>query len=210
METTNKAGIKPIPVEQYAITSANVTDYLENELGCKILTDYTRWTGPDATVSYVRMRAVFRPEDIEAKETLTDYASKFLAEQNADIKFKDTFVDAIKPFMYPTNTREILMNPNNTESLIQRGILGDRAREILKYYKFDFSRRYNLWTVYLRPERIIFDMLKNPETDKIDGVASIVRVTGTTSDTIQWIVNVSNKGRAVTTTLDIDEIFKHA
>ena len=53
-------------------------------------------------------------------------------------------------------------------------------------------------------------MLKDASTDKIDGEASIVRVAGTTSDTIQWLVIVSNKGKAYTSSLDIDTIFKHA
>ena len=212
MSTTvnNKAGIKPIPVDQYLITSAMVTDYLTNELGFRPMVDYTRWTGPDATVSYVRMRAVFRPEDIEAKDSATDYASRFLAENNADVKFRDTIINTLTPFMYPTNIREILSNPANTDHLVKRGIAGDRAREILRFAKFDYSRKENLWLLYLRPERIIFDMLKDATTDKIDGEASIVRVAGTTSDTIQWLVIVSNKGKAYTSSLDIDTIFKHA
>jgi hypothetical protein len=210
METTNKAGIKPIPVDQYVVTASMVTEYLERELGCKVITDYSRWTGPNANNSYVRMRCILDPRDIEVKDASSDYVATFLGQQNADIKFKDTIMNVRKPFMYPENILEIMQNPKNADSLIQRGIFGDRAVEIVQHTKFEFSKEYGCWKIYLRPERIIFDMLKNPSTNKIDGNAAIIAVTGTTSDTIQWLITVADKGRASTSAVDMDAIFKHA
>lgn len=210
METTNKAGIKPIPVEQFVITGAMVTEYLERELGCRVMTDYARWTGPNATNSYVRMRCVFDPRDVQVADPSSDYVATFLGQQNADIKFRDTIMNVLKPFMYPDNILDIMNDPRNADSLIQRGIFGDRAKELVQYSKFEYSKEYGCWKVYLRPERIIFDMLKNPSTNKIDGNAAIVAVTGTTSDTMQWLITVADKGRTSTSAVDMDAIFKHS
>ena len=76
---TNKANIKPIPTDRYLITSSEVVKYLQDQLGFGTICDFTRWTGVSPDKSYVRMRAVFAPEDVLAKSHINDYADRMLA-----------------------------------------------------------------------------------------------------------------------------------
>ena len=206
----NKSGVQPVPCDRYVITSSQVIKYLQDQLGFSVGYDFTRWVGVSPDQSYVRMRVVFNPKDLIADSNSTDYVDKVLEASGAGIQFKDTVINTLKPYMFPDNTGFVHKSQDDIDRMYLIGIFGERYEEILRFAKMSYSQQANLFRLYLRPERIIFDMLKDASTDKIDGEASIVRVAGTTSDTIQWLVIVSNKGKAYTSSLDIDTIFKHA
>ena len=72
-----------------------------------------------------------------------------------------------------------------------------------------YSQQANLFRLYLRPERIIYDMLSDPATDKVDGTMSILAVAGTSSDTIRWEVAVERNNGTFSskTDLSMDQIF---
>lgn len=207
----NKADIEPVPCDRYVITSSQVIKYLQDQLGFNVGYDFTRWVGVSVDQSYVRMRVIFNPKDIVASISTSNYVDNLLAQNGAGVQFKDTVINALRPYMYPEN---IAYAQTTQEELDRRyiiGIVGDRWDEIVRFSKLTLNRKANLYRLYLRPERIIADMLSNPSTDKIDGNMKIIAVYGTTSDTIRWEVVVEKKGNSFTspTALSMDQIFNN-
>ena len=205
----NKAGVTPRPVETYDITSSDVTNYLENKiLGFKIGCDFTRWTGVSPESSYVRMRAVITPKDIVSTVKDKDYVSKILAENNAGLCFKEDVINSLKQFMYPASIINLKNQPNELQRMYQCGLYGDRLDELISNASLTYAEPVDLFKVYLRPERIIADMLADPNTGEIDGDFAIIGVHGTTSETIRWEAIVShNNALASSNNLNIDAIF---
>lgn len=206
---TNKANIQPIPCDRYVITASQVVKYLQDQLGFNIGYDFTRWVGVATESSYVRMRVVFNPKDIIADTGSGDYVDRILASNGAGMQFKDTVIAALKPFMFPDNTAYAQKSQDEVDRMYLIGIFGDRWEEILRFSKLTYNPKANLFRLYLRPERIIYDMLADPANDEVDGNMSIIAVSGTTSDTIRWEVAVERKNTAFTagTDLSMDQIF---
>jgi hypothetical protein len=208
----NKAGIQPIPTDHYTITGSEVVKYLQDQLGFGVAFDFTRWTGAVPDLSYVRMRVVFNPKDIVVDSAAKDYVDRKLEEYAAGTKFDSDTIEILKPFMYPTNINELRNNPEDMQRLYMLGILEDRFDEIVRNAKLNYCREANVFRLYLRPERIIEDMLRNPTTNKIDGTMSILGVRGTSSETIRWDVAVTRKPNAFigNSELSVDAIFNRA
>lgn len=208
----NKAGIQPIPTDHYTITGSEVVKYLQDQLGFGVAFDFTRWTGAVPDLSYVRMRVVFNPKDIVVDSTAKDYVDRKLEEYAAGTKFDADTIEILKPFMYPENINELRNNPEDMQRLYMLGVLEDRFDEIVRNAKLNYCREANVFRLYLRPERIIEDMLRNPTTNKIDGSMSILGVRGTSSETIRWDVAVTRKPNAFigNSELSVDAIFNRA
>ena len=208
----NKAGIQPIPTDNYTITGSEVVKYLQDQLGFGVAFDFTRWTGAVPDLSYVRMRVVFNPKDIVVDSTAKDYVDRKLEEYAAGTKFDADTIEILKPFMYPENINELRNNPEDMQRLYMLGILEDRFDEIVRNSKLNYCREANVFRLYLRPERIIEDMLRNPTTNKIDGTMSILGVRGTSSETIRWDVAITRKPNAFigNSELSVDAIFNRA
>jgi len=208
----NKAGIQPIPTDHYTITGSEVVKYLQDQLGFGVAFDFTRWTGAVPDLSYVRMRVVFNPKDIVVDSTAKDYVDRKLEEYAAGTKFDSDVIETLKPFMYPEKINECRNNPEDMQRLYMLGILEDRFDEIVRNSKLNYCREANVFRLYLRPERIIEDMLRNPTTNKIDGTMSILGVRGTSSETIRWDVAVTRKPNAFigNSELSVDAIFNRA
>lgn len=208
----NKANIQPIPTDRYSISTSDVIKYLQDQLGIPVAYDFTRWTGITVDHSYVRMRVVFNPDDIIAKTATGDYVDRVLAANAAGINFKDNVIETLTPFMYPDNMHEICKHPETLNKLYQIGLFNERLDEVVKFSKLNYCREANVFRLYLRAERIIADMLKNPTTNKIDGNMTIIAVRGTTSDTIRWEVAVSKNTNSVmgSSELSLENIFKRS
>jgi hypothetical protein len=205
----NKANIQPIPTDRYSISSSDVIKYLQDQLGVPVAYDFTRWTGVTVDQSYVRMRVVFNPDDIMAKNTAGDYVDRVLADNAAGIKFQDRIINTLKPFMYPEEMHNIGNNPELLQKLCKIGLYNERLSEILQFSKLNYCKEANVFRVYLRAERIIADMLADPATNAIDGEMSILTVHGTTSETIRWEVAVSKNKSAFagSSNISFDAIF---
>lgn len=208
-DVINKAGIQPIPCDRYVITASQVVKYLQDQLGFAVGYDFTRWVGVSADNSYVRMRVVFNPKDIIADSSSKDYVDKLLESKGAGMQFKDTIIEALKPYMYPENVGLIQNSQEDINRLYSLGIITERYEEIVRFSKLTYSSEAHLFRLYLRPERIIYDMLSNPDTNKVDGTMSIIAVAGTSSDTIRWEVAVERKTANFSskTDLSMDQIF---
>ena len=206
---TNKSGVQPVPCDRYVITSSQVIKYLQDQLGFSVGYDFTRWVGVSADQSYVRMRVVFNPKDLIADTNSTDYVDKVLEASGAGLQFKDTVINTLKPYMFPDNTGFVQKSQDDIDRMYLIGIFGERYEEILRFAKMSYSQQANLFRLYLRPERIIYDMLSDPTTDKVDGTMSILAVAGTSSDTIRWEVAVERNNGTFSskTDLSMDQIF---
>jgi hypothetical protein len=210
MSITNKAGIERLPVDRYVISGSMIHTYLENQLGFKIGCDFTRWTGVTANHSYVKMRAVMSAKDLCANtQVSSDFAIRTLQENAVGMQFKDTVKETLEKFMYPANMESMQLTQEAAEEMYKYGLVADRLIEIARYGKLTYVPQAGMFRVYLRPERIIADMLSDPETGAIDGNMAITGVFGTESDTIRWEVEITKGGMANTETgiLSIDKIF---
>lgn len=201
-----KSGIEPLPIETYKFGTADITNYLRNQLGFDVAVDYKRWTGVTAYHSYVRMRIVILPKDILVPVKSSNFVDRTLNENSAGMVFKDTVKNALLPYMYPENIDRLKNHPETLRHLYEYGVYGDRLEEIIRYAKLDYSKEAGFFRLYLRPERIIADMLADPDTNEIDGSMAITRVIGETPETFQWEVQVtSNSG--LSGDISIDRIF---
>ena len=206
---TNKANIQPIPTDRYVITSSDVVKYLQNQLGFTFICDFTRWTGVSPDKSYVRMRAVFQPDDVIAKTTASGYVDSILAATASDLKFKSTVMDTLKPFMYPSTIGDIWNHPEDLKRLAEMGLVQERLMDLVANAKLSYYNGVNLFRLYHRPERIIADMLADPASNEVKGHMEIIGVYGTTSETIRWEVAVTNTKNSFNELSDInlDAIF---
>lgn len=207
MSTRNtKAQIAPMPIEIYKYSTGDLTNYLRNQLGFDVAVDYRRWTGITANHSYVRMRVVILPKDIVMPITSNNFTDRILNENSAGMTFKKEVLETLKPYMYPANIDQLKAHPETLRHLYEYGVYGDRLEEIIRYAKLDYSKDAGFFRLYLRPERIIADMLSDPDTNKIDGQMAITRVLGETQETFQWEIQVtSNTG--LSGDISIDKIF---
>jgi hypothetical protein len=207
MNNFNKAGIDPLPIKTFRIGTGDVTSYLRNQLGFEVGVDYRRWTGVTANHSYVRMRVVILPKDICDQPKQHDFVERTLSENSAGMRFKDTVLDVLKPFMYPENINDLRNYPAVMQHLYEYGVYGDRLNEIIEFSKLNYSKEAGFFRVYLRPERIITDMLSDPNNNEINGNMAITRVIGETPETFQWEVQVTEDSGISTTGISIDKIF---
>lgn len=204
----NKAGIERVPTDTYIISSNDVVEYLQNQLGFTVIADFTRWTGISANHSYVRMRTVFSSKDVIVENKGADYVDRILKDNSAGIRFDENVIKILKPFMYPSNITSIYSHPEDLNRMYQYGLFGERLEEVVKFAKLTFSKENNVFMIYLRPERIIADMLSDPSTNEIDGNMSIVSVHGTNTETLRWEVEVTkNKNFGSTDPNIIEAVF---
>ena len=208
---TNKAMIQPIPTDVYIVSSNDVLNYLENQLGFKVGADFTRWTGVTPDHSYVRMRVVMAPKDILAQSDTKDYVDRVLSENAAGLKFKDTVIETLKPFMYPKTVGNLRNHPEDLQRMYQYGLYGERLDEVIQNAQLNYAKEAGYFRIYLRPERIIADMLANPATNAIDGSMVITAVHGTSSETLRWEVAVtrSNNINLGADGISLDKIFNN-
>lgn len=203
---TNKANIKPIPVDSYEISAADVVNFLQNELGFALTAyDFTRWMGASVDNSYVRFRAVISYNDIVAKSTDSSYVAKVLEQNAAGLKFKDTVINVLKKYMYPKTIKD---DPETFNHLRNIGIFEDRLNYLMANSRLKYNKEANVFTICLGPEYILKDMLSDPVTGEVPGKFMIVAVLGTTPETIRWKVNVvRNMSTTRNTDVSLDSLF---
>ena len=210
---SNKANIERQKVDRYIISSNQVTSYLQRQLGFPIIADYTRWTGVTANHSYVRMRVGMANKDIVAAQAQpTSYVERVLQENVADTEFKSNVKNVLTPFMYPESLAAILQDADKVNDMYKYGIHYDHLEEIAKYTRLAYVQDQKMWRVYLRPEKIITDMLSEEDTGKVNGTLAITGVFGTDSNTIRWEVEITRDNMSSNTELGIvnlDKLFAY-
>ena len=143
----------------------------------------------------------------------TDYVGKFLQEYSAERNLNKNVMDALKPFMYPPNMRQIYMSQNydKLKHLNELGVVGEKLDELVKWsqinYVRDQSTGKDYYRIYLAPEKIVFDGLTNAETGKIDGTLYIRRIYGTKTEQFRLLVERVLTDNTVTDDLSVDQIY---
>ena len=210
----NKASWQPIPNKFYEVSVSDIQRYLEEDiLGFKIACDWERWTGVTAFMGYLRMRVVINPKDIEVADSSNDYVSHVLQKCAIGRTLNKNVVNALKPFMYPQNMNMLYMEQNRDKlrHLNELGVVGPKLDELIRYSQLsltgnpDTGRQY--YRVYLKPEAILFDGLKNADTDKTDGTLYIRRIYGTKQESFRLLVERVLTDNTVTDDLSVDKIF---
>lgn len=205
---TTKAGITPVPVDSFVISAADVIRYLENEvLGFKIAADIKRWRGVSDAYSYVRMRCVFAKKDMVIDTKASSFVDRVLEQDGHNTQFKDNVIKSLTPFMYPTR-QNMMRTPVETLHLLQmRGVYGNRLEELINYCELKYNKEKGVFMIYLRPEAIITDMLKDPATNAIDGNMSIIGVTGEDESDLKWFIEIRKSADTGLDNISIDNIF---
>jgi hypothetical protein len=212
----NKGNIQPISNKFYNITAGDIMNYLENDvLGFRVDGDFTRWTGITPAHSYVRMRVVIQARDIVVNPSTlaNDYALRILNENQKGYDLDKRVVDSLKPFMYPEDFDYRSMSPEVIRHLNEIGVIGTKVDEIARFSKLTMVQDPNnpnkrFFRVYLRPERIISEILSDTVTGKPEGELFIRRVTGETSSEFRWLVEeVISSPNIISSDLNIDQIF---
>jgi hypothetical protein len=166
----NNANIEKRNVEYYDIYPSDVINYLENEVfGFRVTVDFRVWLAPNPNRSYVRMRLGFNPDDILTKKDAADLtpAEKILLDNGAGNKFRESFVTEIDKFRYPKDIIKVKKDPSLRELYMSRGITEPRLDEIIRGGSdFVWDETQNLFGIYVRAEKVIGEMLKNPNTNK--------------------------------------------
>lgn len=194
-----KANLKTIPVEHHIVSSSDVVEYLQNQLGIafdcdfQLLDNRADWEKPMTTHKcYVMMRVVFRPEDICVSDASGDYVDHVLRETGAGRRFKDNVINVIKPFMFPENMPQARQDPVKLQQFAEMGLYGEALEKLMRRPGLFYDQVNDRFGVYLRPERIIGDMCADPDTNKIDGTFAFGYVSNSANNAaaITWGVNV--------------------
>jgi hypothetical protein len=211
-----KANLKELPVKHYNVSSSDVVDHLQNELGFKFDCDFkiwdnrAEWEKPMATNKcFVIMRAVFRPEDIVIQANTHEYADRVLSEVMSGIKFKDNVMKTLEPFMFPKNMGAIKQYPERLQVLAEQGIYGEHLEELIRRPRLFLDKVNNRFGIYLRPEKIITDMMTDPATGKPAGAISFGYVSDANGNaaSISWGVNLYENLSAAVGGVSIDAVF---
>lgn len=205
----NKAGIDRVKVDKYEITGAQITKYLQDQLGFPIEVEYRRWPGVTAAHSYVRMGIGIRGADISVQNNdPTDYVGRLLRDNSVDIELKPEAVEVLTRYAYPDGWWKNL-TPEDREKMYKYGLSGDKLQEIFRFSKLNHVEEDDMWIMFVRVESIIMDMLKDPDTDHIDGVVKIRGVYGTDSDSFVWEVDVI-RGSSIlgNNVISLDRLFR--
>ena len=199
-EVKTLAGIDPVPVLHYTVSTSMVVKFLQDELGfpfdcdfrlCDNRAEWEKPTHPEKT--YVLMRAIFKPEDITINSDANDFISRHLRSTGAGAQFKEDVMTTLSPFMYHKNLAQMLQQfPEEQLRLQQQGLYG-RALEDLCARPIPFYDTVNnMWGVYLAPESIIEKMLNfNPDTNKPNGMLKFGAVSkSSNASSLNWGVNL--------------------
>lgn len=191
-----KAGLQRIPVDYFTISSTEVAKYFTDTIlgvssGVKF--EFTRWTGISSENNYVRMRVVMQPNIVIKSDKPTYQGERILREFASSVDVRSDLNETLKPYKYPEiNSSDIA----NLQRLMIQGLSSERLAEINRWKDLVYIPETNLFGIYLRPERIIGDMISDPDSDE-ERTWSIEAVRGTTSETIRWIVAVDRGCKSV-------------
>lgn len=211
-----KANLKELPIEHYAITTSEVVQYLQDQLGFAFDCDFALWDNraewekPSVTHKcFVIMRAVFRREDITVQDSTTDYVGQVMKATGAGMNFKDTVIKTLRPFMFPANMSSVRQRPDVQARLAEQGIAGSRLEELMRRPGLFYDQTNDRFGLYLRPERIIYDMLCDPGTNSLNGTMAFGYVSDSkNAEAIRWGVNVyHNSVMSSPSGVSIDAVF---
>jgi len=184
-----KCGMTRDPEDRFTFSSSAVDKYLTDTIlgvNSGVTCEFTRWTGMSANENYVRMRVILDPKVVVKVDKPVYQGERILNEYASSTNVRADIIEALKPYMYPEiNNQDI----TNLQRLLIQGLSQERLNEIARFRTLTYIQECNLFGIYLRPERIIADMISDPDSDTPRDW-HIESVSGTTSDTISWKIVV--------------------
>lgn len=208
--------LKELPIKHVPVSASDVVEYLQNEVfGFSFDCDFKVWDNRmdyekpiNTQKCYVVMRCAFRPQDIIMQAQPGNYVDRALKNMAASTQFKDSFKKSIEPFMFPEKIRSE-NRPEVLQQLAEQGIYGERLELLRRAPRMFYDQVNNYWGVFLRPERIIAEMVKDPDEDKVDGFMSFGWLNADESNpaAITWGVNIYKGFAGRNAGVTIDAIF---
>ena len=194
----NKANIERIQKDIYPITCAMIRKYLEEQvLGFKLHgLDVKKWNSPNGRAAYAVIRISMFAKDVAIQRNITNYVDKVLAEESMYDELDKTVTDGLAPFMFPENIAQAKQSYETRGKLWERGIESEKLYAIIQFSQIRRVKKYNMYICYLRPEKIIEQMLEDPATNKIDGSFGIPysNMYGTNEQDFIWYPVISHDG----------------
>lgn len=188
MKTTRTRVVDGKIIDIDTVTTQEIIGYLESKLGFHIGCDFTRWIGISPDHCYVRMRVVFKVEDIIESEPPSSPLLESLLKKHAvdggekPMIFKQEIMDKLKPYMYSKERFDyIRSHPAVMDKLAIMGVYGERLNEIEKNATLKHVKEADVFLVYLKPEKILCDVKGWQDLMILD-------VKGISSDTIRFEV----------------------
>jgi hypothetical protein len=213
---TKARHIEELPIKHFMISSSQIVQYLQNELGFPFDSDFqlcdtrAEWEKPYATEKcYVIMRAVFRPDDICMVDDGSSYVDRVLQSSGSGIKLRDNVYKILEKFMFPKNFRTVMQRPDILQKFANQGIYGPVLDKLVARPGIFCEQTTGYFGVYLRPEEIIKDMLSDEATNKLEGVMRFGHVSGDNKNAaaITWGVNVYLDKRSGLNSVNIEDVF---
>lgn len=210
-----KGNLQELPIKHYVISDSEVKQYLRDQLGgiafdadFALWDNRAEWEKPAACEKcYVIMRAVFDPRDICVTNAKKDFVTTVLESMSADMQFREDVMNALKPFMFPKNMANTKFMPDQLARLASMGITGNRLEELMRRPGLFYDQVNKRFGLYLRPERIIEDMVRDPATNALDGTMSFgYVVSADNGGFIRWGVNVYHS-KVAKSGVSIDSVF---
>lgn len=218
-------GIDSIPVRLFKISEAEITRYLTNNvLHFPVLASYDRYDGIPGMPYVIMKVAIPAKYAIERREVGNSVFADMVRKDGANTCIKKSLFTDIKPFRFPKYVTDgsILSMPEERDLMIRRGVAGDDLINLIKFSKPCVSRdnMNDYVCIYLRPERIIAQMLSDKFTGKAFGDIIIEGIQGgcrhqdtNTTDPIVWdvVLDCRRDPNAIGNyDVDLEVIFRNA
>ena len=194
----NRANIERIKKDIYPITCADIRRYLEDDvLGFKLHgLDVRKWNSPNGVGSYAVIRISIHSKNILLNQNPKSAVDKLLAQESMFREYDKDVLNLLKPFMFPKNIAQAKQSYEVLAQLWERGIDMRALDAIIKFTEINPVEGYPYHIGFLRPEKIIEQMLEDPATGKIDGDFCIPysNVFGHDENDFMWFPVISHEG----------------
>jgi hypothetical protein len=201
-------------------STSDLANYLQNVvLGFPIGTSYRTFGLDGYNPSYVEMCIAIDPKDILVANKNPDFIDRMLQKTGAQEPLKEDVIKRLEPYMFPKEFAAVRNFPDTVANLRAIGIYGEFLDKLIDQSKLtcgiDPQTGQKAFSVALRPEKIIEEMLTDPATGKLEdgGSLKIRTIIGRPNlpETIRWeVLNNVNVGNNSLNGVNINAIFSNA
>ncbi len=185
----------------YRISSEEIKQYItkkakffKEETKVEVITKYCEKKNSDPHRAYASLRIGFSDDVIEKKGNAGWYEK--VGASDANVRFiQDIFVGMIQKYQYSKKDLEqILGNYKNLEKVENQLGMTESFIEDIKMYTTPrrvTTNNKESWIIFsARAEKVIEDMLEDPDTDRVSGKIEIHDVYPINKDTVEFIIYV--------------------
>lgn len=194
--------VKPVGnILVYRISSDEIRQFImrkakfyKEEAKVEVIVKYCEKKNSDPHRAYASLRIGFSDDVIEKRNNAGWYEK--VGENNGNVRFiEDIFVGMIQKYQYDRKELDnILGNYKNLEKVENKLGMTEAFVEDIKMYTTPRrvpTSNNESWIIFsARAEKVIEDMLENPDTDKVAGKIEIHDVYPINKDVVEFIVYV--------------------